>query len=310
MESGGRMKLILSRKGFDSSAGGVPSPIFPNGRMVSLPIPDKSSPVTYGDISYEGGSLGSLVADLTGGRIPPHYRAHIDPDLVADSLPRLPGWRPIFGQTGQAQSHLRNNEVGSGALFLFFGLFRRVERLNGSYTWVRDTRPCHVIWGWLQVVEVLELWNSQVNGYEWAKYHPHFNRSTDFNNVVYLARRNLRINELLEDLPGAGIFPQFSLRQQLTAAHAENASTWELPGWFHPGENRKPLTYHADTQRWQKRSDRTVLKSVARGQEFVLDCDEYPEAIQWAHDLIRSKNNECEQGDAPDGNSAALHYRR
>jgi hypothetical protein len=43
------MKLILSRKGFDSSTGGIPSPIFPDGRMVSLPIPDKSSTLTFGE---------------------------------------------------------------------------------------------------------------------------------------------------------------------------------------------------------------------------------------------------------------------
>ena len=44
------MRLILSRKGSDTSFGSVPSPIFPDGRMVSLPIPDKSSSVTCGDI--------------------------------------------------------------------------------------------------------------------------------------------------------------------------------------------------------------------------------------------------------------------
>ena len=141
------MKLILSRKGFDSSAGGVPSPIFPDGRMLSFPIPDKNSAIAYGDISHEGGSLGDLVADLTDGRIPPHYRAHIDPDLKTDSLPRLPDWRPIFGQTGQAQGHLRNNNVEQGDLFLFFGLFRRVEMVNDAYTWAGDSRPCHAIWG-------------------------------------------------------------------------------------------------------------------------------------------------------------------
>ncbi len=35
------VKLILSRKGFDSSSGGVPSPIFSDGRMLSLPIPEQ-----------------------------------------------------------------------------------------------------------------------------------------------------------------------------------------------------------------------------------------------------------------------------
>jgi hypothetical protein len=34
------VKLILSRKGFDSAAGGVPSPLI-DGRPVSLPIPTR-----------------------------------------------------------------------------------------------------------------------------------------------------------------------------------------------------------------------------------------------------------------------------
>lgn len=287
------MKLILSRKGFDSSAGGVPSPIFPDGRMVSLPIPDKNSSVTYGDISYEGDSLGNVVTDLTSGRIPPHYRAHIDPDLVTDSLPRLPDWRPIFGQASQSQSHLRNNHVGPGDLFLFFGLFRHVEILNGSYTYVRDARPCHVLWGWLQIAEVLHLGDSCFQEYEWAQYHPHFNRGADPNNVVYVARRELQIDGCAESLSGAGTFSRFSHYRQLTAPYAENLSTWDLPGWFHPGDDRKPLTYHSDVQRWQKRDSRTELKSVARGQEFVLNCDEYPEAVCWACDLIMGNENEC-----------------
>ncbi|RIE11762.1 hypothetical protein SMC3_08215 [Candidatus Cryosericum hinesii] len=33
------MRVILSRKGFDSGYGGWASPILPDGRMLSLPIP-------------------------------------------------------------------------------------------------------------------------------------------------------------------------------------------------------------------------------------------------------------------------------
>lgn len=29
--------------------------------------------------------------------------AHIDPDLRKDAYPRMPGWRPLFGQSGSAQ---------------------------------------------------------------------------------------------------------------------------------------------------------------------------------------------------------------
>lgn len=288
------MKLILSRKGFDSSAGGVPSPIFPDGRMLSLPIPDKKSVVTYGEILYEGGSIGSLVEELTGGRIPSKYHAHIDPDIVRDSLPRQPGWRPLFGQTGPAQGHLRKSEVGVGDLFLFFGLFRCVETSNGIYHWVANSPPRHVLWGWFQVAETLSLDATTPTGYSWAEYHPHFHRNKDSNNVVYLARHHQETGLTPEAaLSGAGVFRRFSPALQLTAPNAAKTSTWELPGWFHPGGCRTPLTYHANLSRWDRVGSRTELRSVARGQEFVLDCDEYPEAINWAYDIIQRHGRKC-----------------
>jgi hypothetical protein len=29
-----------------------------------------------------------------------------------------------------------------------------------------------------------------------------------------------------------------------------------------------------------------MLKAASRGQEFVLDCDDYPEAIHWLAELL------------------------
>ena len=120
------MKIVLSRKGFDSSAGGVPSPILPDGRLVSLPIPDRYSQITYQQLTRGGVNLGDHVEDLAGKSRA--HRAHLDPDLIADTLPRARGWRPLFGQVGTSQSHLENHGVGPGDIFLFFGLFRKVER--------------------------------------------------------------------------------------------------------------------------------------------------------------------------------------
>jgi len=34
---------------------------------------------------------------------------------------------------------------------------------------------------------------------------------------------------------------------------------------------------------------RTELRAAARGQEFVLDGDEYPEAVPWACDLLETE---------------------
>ena len=43
------MKVVLSRKGMDSRAGGIPSPILPDGTLLSLPIPNEKSGVPYND---------------------------------------------------------------------------------------------------------------------------------------------------------------------------------------------------------------------------------------------------------------------
>ena len=37
------MKVILSRKGFDSANGGIVSPILEDGTMISFPIPSNDS---------------------------------------------------------------------------------------------------------------------------------------------------------------------------------------------------------------------------------------------------------------------------
>jgi hypothetical protein len=36
--------------------------------------------------------------------------------------------------------------------------------------------------------------------------------------------------------------------------------------------------------------DHAILHSATRGQEFVLDADQYPEATAWAQDLILSES--------------------
>ena len=50
------MKVILSRKGMDSTSGGMASPILPDGTLLSLPIPDKTARTTYKKLSYKGQS--------------------------------------------------------------------------------------------------------------------------------------------------------------------------------------------------------------------------------------------------------------
>lgn len=93
------MKLIFSRKGFDSSAGGVPSPLVQE-RPISLPVPTRMPTSTrYVDLPT---GVAELVSDLTLGRIAADQPCHMDPDINATSLPRQPGWRGALGQVSAA----------------------------------------------------------------------------------------------------------------------------------------------------------------------------------------------------------------
>lgn len=281
------MRLILSRKGFDSASGGCPSPIFPDGSMFSLPIPDKHSPVRYCELAWRGRSVGELVEQLTRGRQRSDYRAHLDPDLRPELRRRAAGWRPALGQRGSAQGHLRKQGVGAGDLFLFWGVFRRVDL---ELRWVGPR--LHVIWGFLQVGSVNPV--DQVvrprldREWRWAAGHPHLSPGSDRTNTLYVADERLRVEgQSTKALAGAGVFDVFDERRQLTAPDANTPSTWRLPSWVHPGR-RRPLTYHATAARWTRTRSHVRLRTAARGQEFVLDADDYPEAAEWALGLIRS----------------------
>jgi hypothetical protein len=267
------MKIIFSRKGFDSASGGYPSPIFPDNRMLSLPIPDDNSKILYKEITYNHDKMGSLVSDLTNGRVGPDHGAHLDPDIRPDSIKRDREWRPIFGQTGTAQGHLRRNEIGGGDIFLFFGLFRKVIKNNGKFKWDKDTPRQHVLWGWMQIDEIMKVDDCQ---YTWAKYHPHFSRPENSNNVIYIAKEH----------KGAGIFSSFSKSLVLTDPESESPGQWKLPGWFFPKNGKSPLTYHSDLNRWKKSNGAARLKVVDRGQEFILDTKDFPESVDWLGKLL------------------------
>ncbi len=77
------MKIILSRKGFDSASGGCPSFIIGN-KLVSLPIPDKYSKLKYSDVKICGYNLDEI---FKKSKIKPKLNGkkmttcHLDPDI-------------------------------------------------------------------------------------------------------------------------------------------------------------------------------------------------------------------------------------
>jgi hypothetical protein len=285
------MRIVLSRKGFDSSAGKVASPIFEDGSMVSLPIPERGSGTKYGDVATRRGPLGEIVEQLTHGEIPRTHDVHLDPDLESPARERAPGWRPLFGQVGAAQTVLARGGVGVGDLFLFFGWFREVESTARVLRYRRGAANQHVLFGWLQVGAVLDPQSDAVPA--WMQAHPHVRVPERTNNTLYVASEQLElpdgpVRDRGAELAGAGVFTHFHDALRLTAPGASR-SLWSLPAWFEPRDGRPALGYHEDLSRWRRDGDRVLLDSAKRGQEFVLDATRCPEATAWLRELFAAR---------------------
>jgi hypothetical protein len=310
------MKIIFSRKGFDKSAGGVASPIFPDGGMRSLPIPavwyDKHPPapryrVRYKDLRYAENDLGSVVEDLSFAprkrepRIKASKLCHLGPDLIKSDLRRKRGWLPILGQTNTAPAHLLGHGVREGDLFLFFGWFRSVQKADGHFRFEPRGLDAHVVFGWLQIGEIWGAFHRDFIA-KWARYHPDirekYDRLYDLSgptDVVFVAKRRLDIPNLGHDLPGGGVFEKYHPDLRLSSLK-KGRSHWRVPGWMYPSfPQRMPLTHHEKEWRWMRAGDWALLQTVGRGQEFILDLDspgypkKYPidDAYEWLRKLFR-----------------------
>lgn len=204
------MKIVFSRKGFDSSYGGAPSPII-DGRPVSLPIPgSRGERTTYDALGY-----GDMVTRATRGRIRGDAPCHDDP-MFADGH----WW---LGQVNAAQSHLRNQNVGVDDVFLFFGLFAderggdRHHRIFGAMRVACYGAPdavCHH-----------EKWREPV------RPHPHFSGQWEPSNTIY---------------HGPGLRARSATSALRLTSREGPASLWRVPAWM----TRTGMSYHRSPARW------------------------------------------------------------
>lgn len=275
------MKIILSRKGFDSGYGGYPSPILPDGSLVSFPIPDRSSTLKYSDLSINSSlSYSKLINELIGSELKlegdgkallEKVGCHLDPDIRASSYARKDGWKGLFGQAGSAQSHLSNQQVSEGDIFLFFGWFRQTIHKHGRYSYDRnDKTGRHIIYGYMEIGQKLLI--RDLSPSNWMKYHPHVARGSNAskNDYIYIAKENLSLNPTLK---GYGTF-KYNDEVKLTK-EGYSRSRWKLPDFF----KETSISYHSDKS-WREK----YFQSAAKGQEFVIDCTE--KINEWAKELI------------------------
>jgi len=267
------MKVILSRKGFDSQYGGYPSPILPDGRMISLPIPNQNDAVLYNQLLLDDFvTYYNLMVGL--GIKVDCPTCHLDPDIYREIMPRNKRWKPLFGQINTAERHLEKMGVGVGDLFLFFGWFKQTEFMNGKITFIQKAPNLHVIFGYMQVGETLRV-SSHTHLDEWMQYHPHVRskyRRRNKTNTLYIARDTLSFNY---NLPGSGDL-NFNKRLVLTKNNLSR-SRWNLDPKIFRGIK---ISYHPEP--WKD----DYFQSACRGQEFVIE--ENSKIEKWASDLLKT----------------------
>lgn len=238
------MRIIFSRKGFDSASGGGPSPIV-DGKPRSLPIPDDR----FGRTTYGNLGLGEHAARASRGALGADDLCHHDPMFLRDG-------RCLFGQWGAALTHLRNRGVTKGDVFLFFGLFVEEE----------TAEPHHRIYGYLRISEIIEMSGVGNRGaHELQGHgHPHAFSPEIVNNVVFAGegREAMHAGDVL----------------RLTVSGGP-PSLWRRPPWL----KRGGLTYHDRPNRWMRGG---LLRSVARGQEFVADIGRRCEPRDWLENVL------------------------
>ena len=258
------MKIILSRKGFDSKYGEIPNPILPDGTLLSMPIPLDDN-LSYQDLSYNNLSYDDILQQLKPGF--KYKKCHLDPDLRKDIIKRDKCWVASFGQSDAALSHLFNQNVMKGDIFLFFGWFKQTELYEGKLRFKPNAPDIHVIYGYLQIGDILSSYDKIKKLY----WHPHANIKEEHHkrNAIFVASEKL----LDTDYPGFGVF-KYDKKLVLTK-YGYSRSRWQLPKCF---EN-KDISYHS-TNNYKK----DYFQSACIGQEFVIDVD--TEVINWLKSLF------------------------
>ncbi|MCL2489459.1 MAG: hypothetical protein FWF36_01840 [Propionibacteriaceae bacterium] len=255
------MRVVLSRKGFDSQYGRIPSPILPDGTLLSLPIPTSAPGRRFAELTHGGVTYEQIITDLGGDIGMAAGFCHLDPDLRRGEAV---GWVPAFGQVNAAQTHLANQGVGVGDLFLFFGRYRQTDLVDGHLRYVRQAPVLHIVFGYLQVGQVVQ--GDAVREYPW---HPHAGYDACTNNTLYVAADHL----LGTALPGGGTLACRDNRVLTAPGH--RMSQWLLLDWMRTAS----ISYHSPASLHDD-----YFQSAAKGQEFVIDDN--PNVHSWASRLL------------------------
>lgn len=266
------MKIILSRKGFDSANGGIVSPIMADGTLLSFPIPSNDID-TFDDLIYKGQSYSKILNDL-------NYKGcnncHVDPDLTDRRKNKITNWCPVFGQINTSAIYLLDRvKIEEGDLFLFFGNFHKVEISDEKYHYIKKSgdfysdNDLQVIWGYMQVGKIIKNSEEQ-KVYSW---HPHscLARINNDSNVMFIASEKLSFDE---SKAGAGIL-SYREDRVLTSKNCKKAT------WI------KRSIYDVDSIIGNRKNSSKTAGIYYAGIWQELGLKETAECEEWAKSLLK-----------------------
>lgn len=266
------MRIVLSRKGFDSAAGGGPSPVLEDGTLLSLPIPEKANQghapknlETANWHKYDDLNLPPKIKEYCKKQSKSEY-CHLDPDIRPELWCHCEKWQPTFGQCDAAAGHLidqlklkkeadKKIVITEPVLFLFFGLFRKY---NGKQFY---DKPVHAIWGYMVCDKVII--NDQK---EMPPYHPHAKLKKgkkNFNNLLFI--------------PKEGCFGTFKYCKRLVLTDSDlqqpAKTRWKinaLPWFKYLKDGTVTMSYHPNKAKCFPEDDAYFQACQGYGQEFVV----------------------------------------
>lgn len=276
------MKVIFSRKGFDSSYGGFPSIILPEemeSKMISFPIPE-TNPKGYGkkaeDIKFvlkkQNLSLKEIFEQLgidekinipsTPARKGLNNTVfHFDPELQEVENMRS---YAAFGQSDKASSHLLSHGLDKGDVFLFFGSFKKTFFENNKITYDSAMYDIHAIWGYMIVDDIVHVKNidESLGKYPDITTHLHYKNKNIENgeNIIICGSRFGTFN--------------YDDKYRLTKLGYSKTS-WELPEFF-----KNANISYCNTVIKPSR-----FKTAAIGQEFIVTNFDDPKMKEWLINL-------------------------
>jgi hypothetical protein len=190
--------------------------------------------------------LGEHANRVSRGKLGASDLCHHDPMFVEGEICH-------FGQCSAAQTHLQNQGVGKGDVFLFFGLFR--DEMTGE--------PHHRIFGYLEIAEITDLSDGSPQSLV-DLAHPHALGMHGSNDCIY---------------SGRGMTARRASDKLRLTVEGGPPSLWNRPAWL----KRGGLSYHDRDDRWLRGGR---LKSVARGQEFVANIGRRKAPREWLARII------------------------